>query len=302
MNDKSTTFKCKAHAKWILSGEHAVLRDSPAIVFPLLDKTITLSYTNNDQALKVNFDSPYGETLLLLFWGLFDTALEKLGQVRTTIFGQFNITNSIPMGAGMGFSAALCVVITRWLIWYGVLEDSQLFSFARDLENHVHGESSGVDIAGSIHEQGLLFDKSGHFEIIQPQWQPYLTLSYNEPLSVTAHCIQSVSDLWKHDSKQAQTIDQRMKEGTLAAFEALRSSSEHACQALANALQQAYQCFKAWHLIPHETSKHIEQLLQLGALACKPTGAGNGGYIISLWPTSSEPLPQQFSLETVRCY
>ena len=42
--------------------------------------------------------------------------------------------------------------------------------------------------------------------------------------------------------------------------------------------------FLEWELVPNEAQKHIDRLLAAGALSCKMTGSGGGGYILSLWP------------------
>ena len=291
------SFKTTAHAKWILTGEHAVLRHHPALVFPLHDKTISLHYQYKDKSLHVEFESPYGETLLLMFWGLLETALEKIQRSREHLRGEFHIVNTIPMGAGMGFSAALCVVVTRWLIAQQWLADDQLFYFARELEHHFHSHSSGVDIAGTLYECGGLFDMSGRFVPLQTKWQPHLYLSHCETLSVTAHCIKNVEKLEHTHPQQAQQIDQEMQTSVFMAQQALEHNTPHALQQLSQAIQLAHDCFKAWHLIPTETAEHIKQLKQLGALAAKPTGAGNGGYVLSLWSTT--PPQTDFELQSV---
>src|SRR5687767_13499080 len=64
----SSNFHVKAHAKWILSGEHAVLRGCPALVFPIPSKMVELFYTYNDEPLEVDFNAPWGETFMVLFW------------------------------------------------------------------------------------------------------------------------------------------------------------------------------------------------------------------------------------------
>ena len=44
-------------------------------------------------------------------------------------------------------------------------------------------------------------------------------------------------------------------------------------------------------LVPSAVQNHMQQLKKAGALACKLTGSGSGGYVLSLWnekPTSAE--------------
>ena len=60
-------FETITHAKCILSGEHAVLRGMPAIIFPVKTKSLQLVYENSAD-LSSSFKSPYGENFRLFFW------------------------------------------------------------------------------------------------------------------------------------------------------------------------------------------------------------------------------------------
>ena len=58
---------------------------------------------------------------------------------------------------------------------------------------------------------------------------------------------------------------------------------------LKQSMDIAEDCFKQWGLIEGALLDHIEHLKGLGALAVKPSGAGLGGFVVSLWdkPPSS---------------
>ena len=46
-------FQTQAHAKWILAGEHAVLRGNPALVFPFGFSIIPFNLTSSSTSLVV---------------------------------------------------------------------------------------------------------------------------------------------------------------------------------------------------------------------------------------------------------
>jgi mevalonate kinase len=53
---------------------------------------------------------------------------------------------------------------------------------------------------------------------------------------------------------------------------------------LAEALTEAASCFSEWGLVPASVAAQMRELEKAGALAVKPTGSGDGGFLLSLWP------------------
>jgi mevalonate kinase len=284
----SSDFHIKAHAKWILAGEHAVLRGYPALVFPIPSKMVELFYWHHPEPLEVDFNAPFGDTFMVLFWGVFDEALKLLDKKHHNVEGRFFFRNNIPMGAGMGFSAAFCVCLTKFFQWKNWILEKDAFEFARKLEDHFHGKSSGVDIAGCLYDGGMYFRMNGDQHPIQLNWRPHLYLSHSGHISVTSKCIHLVNELWERDKVLAEKIDEEMGKSTELCEEALKSSEMKGFSKLKEAIETANNCFKNWGLINHDLENHMKQLREAGAMACKPTGAGDGGYVISLW----EKIPE----------
>lgn len=272
------------YGKWILVGEHAVLRGCPALVFPVFGKSLTLDYQANDLNLSVDFSGEHGEELRLLFWGVMERALQLARQPRESIKGSFSIRNSIPIGAGLGASAALCVAIGRWFSWQGFVNKNELSEFCRLLENMFHGESSGVDIAVALSGKGLHFERNGNRFEIEPSWSPNWFISYSGKRGVTSECISKVKDLWVGDQPLGQKIDAEMKEAVELAEMALKEKNvEVAFDQLAEAINKGRSCFEHWGLASGQVGDHLQELLNLGAYAVKPTGSGDGGFVLSLW-------------------
>jgi len=276
-------FHVKSHAKWILAGEHAVLRGHAALVFPIPNKFIELFYWDKPESLEVDFNTPYGETFLVLFWGVFEEALKLLQKKHHDLQGRIFFRNNIPMGAGMGFSAAFCVSLTRLFQWKGWLKETDCFDFARQLENHFHGKSSGVDIAGTLYDGGMRFSMTEGISSIQLNWRPHLYLSHSGQISVTSKCVHLVNELWETDKNFAEKIDVDMAHSVELAQKALLLDETAGLPVLTQAISTAKNCFSRWGLVSHDLDDHIAQLTTAGALACKPTGAGDGGYVLSLW-------------------
>jgi mevalonate kinase len=288
---KTTTYNITTHAKWIFAGEHAVLRGAPAIVMPLKNLNLSLQCQDSDTALHIDFHGPYAETLRIIFWGTLKEALEFLEQDFAKLTGKMDVTNHIPMGTGLGFSAALCVAIARWCAHHGWLTNDEIFMFARKLEDSFHSTSSGIDIAGVMHNDGVAFTKPCAIEPLTINWQPQLYLSYSDENCITAKCIHKVKHLWQNNQALGEKIDADMCSAANAIREALTNSEAKSFNALVNAINLACDCFQNWGLINSGLQAHLNQLRQAGAVAVKPCGAGDGGYVLSLWQQPPPNMP-----------
>lgn len=290
----SIDFSCKAFGKWILAGEHAVLRGVPALVFPIQSRNLDLSYSRGEQPLELRLIGDHGKDLQLLVWGVLEKACELKKISRADLKGILLLESSIPVGAGMGASAALCVALTRWLGYLGYVEESDYYEFARNLENLFHGESSGVDIAVALSGEGLRFVRNGERKPLTAAWKPHWYISYSGKRGVTVDAVNKVKDLLLQNPSLGEKLDRQMSEAVSIAESALKMDAETGLPVLAQAINLAGDCFEQWNLNEGEPSTHIAWLKEKGAIAVKPTGSGGGGYVLSLWESQppTEVLPK----------
>ncbi|MCH9715877.1 MAG: mevalonate kinase, partial [Gammaproteobacteria bacterium] len=192
------------------------------------------------------------------------------------------INNHVPIGTGLGASAALSIAITRW---FKNTFDPHLniFEFSKNLEHLFHGQSSGLDIAGSAAKKEGVYFQLGHITPLQPTWTPHWYLSFSGKPSVTSQCIQQIQALHKANQTAAHHIDLQMAGAVTEAHAAL--TENNATAKLSHAIQSAADCFNQWGLINQPLKTHMDTLYQEGALAVKPTGSGGGGHVLSLWHT-----------------
>lgn len=229
----------------------------------------------------------------LLFWSVLEQGQQLLGQSLNRLTGHFHLHCNIPVGVGMGASAALCVAMARWFAAQKLITIETVPLFAKNLEDLFHGKSSGLDIAGVSAESGIYF-KQGQVNPMTQQWKPTWYLSSCGQIGFTSHCINQVNQLWQNDRAQAERIDLSMQNAVDKCGEALQKEySPAALTMLSDAVQQAGQCFKDWGLVSENLGHHIQSLLNMGALAVKPTGSGGGGYVVSLWE-NHPPAPSGF--------
>lgn len=282
-------FKTTTYGKWILLGEHAVLRGCPALAFPFLAGSLEVEFIPDRSPLEVKFGGPNGEELKLLFYGVLENALSRL-KVTEAPHGVFKLTSSLPVGAGLGASAALCGAVSRWCESQGWITAEEVYEFARRLEDLFHGESSGVDLAVSLSSRGVRFVRGGECAQITPRWWPKIYLSYCGQRGMTSDCVNKVKRLFETDPSKAQKIDQRMADAVALAEAALfKEDQETGFAKLERAIQMGKECFVEWGLCQGDMGVHIAMLEKAGARAVKPTGSGGGGYCLSLWDEKNVP-------------
>lgn len=273
-------FSTQAYGKWLLCGEHAVLRGSKAIAFPLKSRVLQLDFQSGGEKFEFEFKGERGFEYELVLAGLLDRALEQVGRLRSDIKGKLILNSNLPLGGGLGASATLCVVVARWFAYMGWAQESELYEFARKLENIFHGESSGVDIAIALSGKPLLFSRAGLREVIELKWQPKLFISYTGQRASTKDCVDKVKDLFNKSPALAQGIDEQMKLSVELCLQALVEGDE---SKLIQGMNLAGSCFNKWGLSEGLVKESIDTLISHGALSVKPTGSGGGGYVLSFW-------------------
>lgn len=156
-----------APGKLILSGEHAVVRGAPAIAMAV-DKFMTAHIVPADEIpfkrlsfIKSSLDMRYQafRKKSLKINQVIDQPEALIAycaaQVEDKLTSGFALSNqaNLPMGCGMGSSAALIISLHK--VFQGAfgyeLDNHELYTLALEAENLVHGISSGLDLQLSIH-------------------------------------------------------------------------------------------------------------------------------------------------------
>lgn len=288
MQEFKPTFEVMVPGKWILAGEHAVLRGGEALAFPLYAKYLKLFYFADESELKLSITGENKQELELIIWSVLERAFTILNIKRSQILGQIKIQSSIALGGGMGASATLCVALTEWLHYLGYVKENARFDFARNLENLFHGESSGVDVAVTLFKKPLVFTRDHGFTELKISSVPMLYLSYSGERGVTKDCIEKVKSLFATQPELAKHIDEQMQEAVLN-FKKLLIKNDSLIDWI-KAIKKSNHCFEQWGLVTDNVKNHQKLLLDAGALAVKLTGSGGGGYVLSLWE-SQPPKP-----------
>jgi len=276
--------------KWILAGEHAVLRGGDALVFPLESRTVNMLgqaqvCLRHQGMVYFTAEGDLSNELPSLFIAVLNRAFDLLSEKNLQIRGNLHIVNKLPFGAGLGASASVCVLITNLLFDLGLLDDAERFNFARQLENIFHGESSGVDVAVSLVNKPIRFNRETGYQLLVTRYKPHITLHYSGKRGVTRECIEVVKNLIFQNPSLGERLDEKMVTAVKMCEKALLDSNT---ELLSEAIQLAAQIYEAWGLIDPMSQSLTNRLFSEGAMAVKPTGSGLGGYLLALWPNGSQ--------------
>lgn len=253
-------------AKLILSGEHSVVYGHPALAMPLFDLTTEsticesvsdgilfkfpiLNYQKHFSAkellnLKKQIDLNYAEFLYgnLPIEAVLDSNAELLIYAFVHFCEKFNcfesehleiyLDSNIPIGCGMGSSAALIICLLRSLADFFSL-DLLLEDFWKtgcEIEKLQHGRTSGLDLNVVLHQKCILFEK-GKFETRSLPTVSISTINTGKPECSTGACVMQVrkyfqsSSLGNDFSNVTRTLDDALWRNDLGlAREAIREN------------------------------------------------------------------------------
>ncbi len=219
--------------------------------------------------------------------GLVPAQLER-ATARDCPYKGFNIVlfSEIPLGCGMGSSAALIVNLISGVnaLFDLKLSQEKIFELSLMAENLQHGYSSGLDVKLSLFGGIHLFRKNQPLQPIQIPSLPFQYFNSGKPGSTTGECVAFVkqqnfpSSLW-----------QEFEKTTLAFIDALQKQNN---SELMNAIKKNHRLLCEIGVVPKHIQTIIEAIEEKGG-AAKICGAGsirgdNAGMILMTnnvdWP------------------
>ncbi len=261
--------------KWVLAGEHAVLRGAPAVALPHPELRLTLTF--QPQVWEGLSVAP--ERAQPLVAGLLDRLVGPSSRAVARPVGALLIESSIPAGAGLGSSAALCVALVRWTAGPLGLPRGSWLEIARSLEDEFHGRSSGMDVAVVLEERPVLFRSGESPRPIAATALPAFSFHDTGERSPTRECIARVEAFRAGNPALGDEVDRAMGAASEEAEAGLREGDS---SRIARAMNRAQECFEAWGLVPPAARSLIEHLRREGRAGVKLTGAGGGGFVVAL--------------------
>ncbi len=299
---------CSVPAKLILSGEHAVLyqcpalsmaidlpthcwtehhpNHSPSLHFELCDfaqkHTLSLAeYRQQAQKIEARYQSfvhhqfPIQNVLtqpielILCTLHHFETHFDHIQPFDTGSWS-FKIQSDTPIGRGLGSSAAVIVSLLGALIKYHSLSvcPKELLKLAQQIEARQHGHSSGIDPATLIYAGLLQYQIN---QAIQPIISPPLNawlIDTGTPESSTGECVMAVKSQHQHNLALWQTF----RTTTQTITSAIQHSEWHNLQ---KGILENHQLLIQIGVVPEQIQTFIAALHTQYDAAAKICGAGS---------------------------
>lgn len=278
---EAPTLSSQACGKCVLFGEHSILYGSSALALPLKNLVLQISFKAADQNKlildgKENF--PNSEEI---FWELLKKDFSDVSYK-----GEYLIRSQIPLGAGLGSSAALSVALHR--LHRPQITQKELIERSWQSENHFHGKSSGMDPCTIATEKSLCFKNIHDFETLNDNFlkdENYVFVLVDSKIRRSALSGISLGQklkeenptLWGHILKALQVL----------AVEGKYYFENCKAHQLGDAMNKAHELLQQWGLSHPELELNRNILLENKALGAKLTGAGRGGFLISIFERSS---------------
>lgn len=287
-----------APGKFILAGEHSIVYRGRAIALPLLNTELKYWETDEAPALFVN-----GEKKETFHYQKVCALREHLGfkDGGPTL----HIETQIPLGGGLGSSAALCTALGRYHAAH--LSPEQLARLALEGEKFFHAKSSGIDPFTIAIGKAIVF-RSQTLEWKELDLQRFHDegLTFVLADSGLRHKTPEVLERVSHLKAQDPLIFEDLIDALSTNVEGmLKALAEGPRKMLGRLMNDSH--FRLIQLgVSEERLDDLQaKLLKLGALGAKLTGAGRGGFILSLFEQETfASLKAQFPvpyLEWKRC-
>ena len=276
------------YAKVILLGEHAVVYGQPALA-AALSLGVRAERVANDGALRVEVPAwsvtarPEDGTRLGEALAAMVAVVER--HAGEPPEGLLRVTFEVPIGAGLGSSAAMAVALAR--VMRPEAGDAFVLEAAAASERVFHGNPSGVDHTTSTVGGILRFTRGG-----DPPCEPLTALA---PLPLLIAQMEPGADTGEMVAGVRARLD-REPEIVTQLLEWMGALTRHAESALSHGdaprlgelMDLAHGALVSLGVSTAALDRGCHAARRAGAWGAKLTGAGGGGCLIALAPEASQ--------------
>lgn len=298
MKPALSSLQVRVPGKLILSGEHAVVYGYPALAMAI-DKHVTAT-VSRDQSSSVSFDLhnlAHRSQLTLDKLSQLKNRIKRkyhrfvngeysirqvlhkpfeLAQFALGLFAEaakisphglnIHVSSDIPVGCGMGSSAATILSVLTALSHYLEIPLTQeaIYKMALEAEHMQHGKSSGLDIRVAMRGGCFYLHKDQLLTRPSPRLNMFL-VNTGAPVSSTGQCVEAVAPFFKSGS-----IGESFAAVTMQLDNALQVQNK--VEAM-QAIRENHVLLNRIKVVPAKVGEFISQVEQVEG-AAKVCGAG----------------------------
>jgi mevalonate kinase len=212
-----------------------------------------------------------------------------------------SVKSDLPVGMGLGSSAALSVAIARVLLAargkaFGV---PQVLALAAVMEGEFHGTPSGVDHTTSARGELVLYRRKGPTRPVKARKPLRMVVAL---AGVRTPTKATVAGLRERRARWPRRYGRLFHEIGALAAEGARAVAKGDLDELGDLMNINHGLLWAMQLSSERIDAMVRRLRGLGALGAKLTGAGgDGGAVIGLFEEPAAAM-QQLTGEGVQCF
>jgi len=282
----------RGNGKTVLLGEHAVVYGMPAIAAGISLGASAQATPSNSFAIRIAERHAVDEDGSELVTALRRTA-ETLGAGPHRV----EVDVDLPLGSGLGGSAAIGVAITRALLAATGQEETQeaVLRGADAWERVFHGNPSGVDAAAAYAGGCIWFTKEAGIQPLFVAVPLRLVICLAGPPASTKQMVEDVRRLGERRpellAKSLSGIESLVKNAKLC----IEAGDTHGLGQLMNYNQML---LSGLFLSTPDIERACSVARDAGALGAKLTGAGGGGAVIALCDAETAPVEAALRAES----
>lgn len=294
--------QARANGKAILIGEHAVVYGEPALAVALRHMGLALEALPEavptwESAWELvepvgveSRDSTLAGARARLTEGL-AAALHAcgLGVLESYSPQRLRLDSRIPLGAGMGGSAAISTALARLLSARDRLgrplpepDPATLLARANAVEGVFHGTASGIDVAACASSGVIRFTRAAGASVATVGREFWLLLVDSGERTPTSAVVGRLRDKISREPEGGPCAREIQALGALTA-RAAADLARGDLRALGSHLSAAHRHLRTLEVSTERMCAIAEALEAAGALGAKLTGAGGGGLVLGLF-------------------
>ncbi len=309
-----TSSTASAPAKVILTGEHAVVYNEPALVMAIDKRAYVFAETTRGGNVELESE---GRNEVVRYPLEPTTPSSKTKQETSNLSpylpiarqiarsaeysGGFKvrIRSAIPAAAGLGSSAAIAVAMTAALARCldMKLKREEVSKIALESEKVVHGQPSGIDNMISTWGGLIVYRRNEGFLPLRTQARLQIVVGLTGIERSTGEQVAKVAETVRHHGKVSQLLLHCIGHLTIEAVEAIR---ERKMETLGELLSLNHWLVNALGVSHPLLDRLVYASIGSGALGAKLTGAGGGGCIVALVNDKSSQCVMK-AIESVGC-